>query len=111
MNHNDAVITLKNAGREVTVVVLREITDEDAIESALQVSFIAMLHALCFTIPLNASQCVAFCCMVLHCIALCCIVLHQFISLSDLPYTYHSYYLFVVLVKLCGIVHSINIYL
>ena len=37
MSHSDAVMTLKNAGRDVTLVVLREITDEDAIESALQV--------------------------------------------------------------------------
>lgn len=38
MSHHDAVMTLKNAGKEVTLVVLREITDEDAIETALQVS-------------------------------------------------------------------------
>ena len=37
MSHHDAVMTLKNAGKEVTLVVLREITDEDAIETALQV--------------------------------------------------------------------------
>lgn len=38
MSHHDAVMTLKNAGKDVTLVVLREITDEDAIETALQVS-------------------------------------------------------------------------
>lgn len=37
MSHNEAVMTLKNAGKHVTIVVLREITDEDAIENALQV--------------------------------------------------------------------------
>lgn len=38
MSHNEAVMTLKNAGKEVALVVLREITDEDAIENALQVT-------------------------------------------------------------------------
>ena len=37
MSHNEAVMTLKNAGKDVSLVVLREITDEDAIENALQV--------------------------------------------------------------------------
>jgi len=36
MSHNEAVMTLKNAGKDVSLVVLREITDEDAIENALQ---------------------------------------------------------------------------
>eukprot|EP00794_Sanderia_malayensis_P012000 gene12000-13238_t len=36
MSHQDAVLTLKNAGKHVHLVVLREITDEDAIQTALQ---------------------------------------------------------------------------
>ncbi|XP_065062730.1 protein scribble homolog [Rhopilema esculentum] len=36
MSHYEAVMTLKNAGKEVTLIVLREITDEDAIQTALQ---------------------------------------------------------------------------
>ena len=38
MSHYEAVMTLKNAGKEVTLIVLREITDEDAIQTALQVN-------------------------------------------------------------------------